>query len=288
MKYLIKLARPKHWVKNLLIFAPLFFSQQVSLEHFQNNILAFIAFSLTASSIYILNDIVDAPKDRKHPEKKNRPLAAQKVSVQAAIVEIIIFLCISAAISSLLPKTFWLVLTGYTLLNVAYSYGLKSLLIIDVMILAAGFVMRILAGGFTADVPVSHWIIICTFFGALFLGFGKRKNETMLLQEDSHNHRKVLLHYTKDFLNQLMGLTAGMTIISYSLYTIDPQNIAHFQTENLFYTIPFVVYGIFRYFHILYNKTSGGDPTKIFLRDLPMVINVLLWIASLFLILRWN
>jgi 4-hydroxybenzoate polyprenyltransferase len=253
----------------------------------ENLVIAFLAFSAVASTIYVVNDLADAPQDRKHPEKKHRPIAAGTVSPKQAWVAIVALLVVAVALALQLPVAFQITLLAYGVMNAAYSHSLKHKLIIDVMILSFGFVMRVLAGGFAVGIVLSNWIILCTFFGALFIGFGKRKNETDILQEDSKHHRKVLENYTTSFINQLLGTTAAMTIMSYALYTIDPATALHFGTSNLVYTLPFVVYGVFRYFHLMYNQTAGADPTKVFSRDRAIQLCFLAWIITFYVVIKF-
>jgi 4-hydroxybenzoate polyprenyltransferase len=283
-----RLLRPHQWVKNFLVWAALFFSWDLSTVNLQRAVVAFAAFCLAASTIYILNDITDAPADRLHPEKKYRPIASNQVSLPAAYLMAFFCLLSTFVVGRLLPPLFLTLLFVYLFLNLAYSYWLKKLFILDVMVIASGFVLRVLAGGAAIAIALSPWIILCTFFLSLFLGFGKRKNEVDVLRQDSRHHRKVLLHYTPDFIDQLLGITAGMTIIAYALYTIDERTVRHFDTAYLVYTLPFVVYGIFRYFHLMYNHNRGGDPTRILARDWPTVLSVLLWLLTFLLIVRYT
>lgn len=277
IKKYLKLIRLDHWIKNILLFAPLFFSLQISYKNFISSVAAFLAFSLTASAVYVINDIFDIESDRKHFKKKFRPLASGKISMAKALAVFFILLTAGMVISFNIPNNFFYVTVSYFLINILYSKWLKKISIIDVMVIAIGFVLRILAGAAAIAVAVSPWIILCTFFGALLLGFGKRKNEIDTLKKDSVDCRNVLSRYEKNFLNQLIALTSGITIMSYALYAIDTQTVSHFKTSSLIYTIPFVVFGVFRYFQIIYTTSSGEDPTKIFTKDQSMFLNLLLW-----------
>jgi 4-hydroxybenzoate polyprenyltransferase len=184
-----------------------------------------------------------------------------------------------AALWAVRPAVF---LTGliYVAMNLAYSYRLKHVPILDVMIVALGFVLRVIAGAYAIDVPKSHWILLCTFFVMLFVAFGKRRHEMNLLQTGKGAHRRASAEYTEGFITQMLALTAGVTVVFYALYTIDPQNVSRFGTERLIYTTPFVVFGIFRYFYLLYNKDEGGDPVQIFLKDRQLLLCGLLWLIS--------
>jgi len=284
MKTFISLLRPSHWIKNVLIFVPIIFAKEYNLLSFDHAVIAWVAFSLIASSVYIINDIFDKKADQLHPDKKKRVIASGKVPVPLAIIIAAVLVGASLTISWYVHAL--LLVAIYFVLNLLYSLVLKRVLILDVMIIAIGFVLRILVGTVAIHVTVSHWILICTFFVSLFLGFGKRKNENLVLMNESKGHRKVLEYYTESFLNQLLGISAAITILAYALYTIDPQTIAHFGTDNLIYTVPIVVYGIFHYFHLLYNHARGGDPTKVFLKDLPTIITIFVWLVSVILIIR--
>ncbi len=286
MPPLLKLLRPRHWIKNFLLAAPLVFAGRFLSVDLSNLLLAFVAFCAVASSIYVVNDIADAPQDRKHPDKKHRPIAAGTVSPTTGWITVVVLLLAATAVSLTLPTSFQVTLLTYGIINAAYSFSLKHKLIIDVMILSFGFVLRVIAGGFAVGIALSNWIILCTFFGALFIGFGKRKNETDILQDESREHRKVLENYTTSFINQLLGTTAAMTIMSYALYTIDPATSRHFGTTNLVYTLPFVVYGVFRYFHLMYNRTAGADPTKIFSRDRAIQLCFIAWIITFYIVIK--
>lgn len=279
LKAVFTLLRPKHWFKNILVFAPLIFALRSDTELYARTALTFLALCAASSFVYTVNDLVDAPADRLHPEKKRRPIASGQIKPPLAVLVALILLIISFTLARLLPESVTLVLLGYLALNLAYSFGAKKLVLIDVMIIAIGFVLRVVAGGLTGDIPVSNWILLCTFSGSLFLGFGKRKHENGLLEENSKNHRQVLEHYTHDFLNQLISVTAATTIICYALYTIDSNTVARFHTDKLIYTLPFVVYGIFHYFHLIYNHATGGDPAQIILKDRPAIITALLWLG---------
>jgi 4-hydroxybenzoate polyprenyltransferase len=280
----LRLLRPQQWIKNLLVFAALIFSLDFNFTTGRTSLMAFAAFCLVSSTVYILNDLVDAPSDRLHPEKKFRPIASRALTPVQALAIFYVLLAGTATLTWLLPLAFQITIVAYLILNLAYSFWLKRIFIMDVMILASGFVLRVIGGGVAIGVTLSPWIILVTFFVSLFMGIGKRKNEIDILHQDGRHHRASLLHYTPDFLNQLLSITAGMTVMSYALYTIDPKTEAKFHTANLIYTLPFVVYGIFRYFHLIYNHRRGGDPTGIFAKDIPMILDVLMWLAAFVLI----
>lgn len=281
----LKLIRPRHIVKNLLIFVALFFAFKFDQASIIKAALTFVAFSLSASSIYIINDIVDRKRDRLHPKKKLRPIASGRIDIWHAFIVYSLFLAASFYVSTRVSMdVFWVVLI-YFVINMFYTFGLKNLPIIDVMIIAIGFVLRVVAGAVALSLPLTHWILLCTFFVALFLAFGKRKNEMELLNETSKSaHRKSISEYTDGFIDQMLSLTAGISVVSYTLYTIDPFTVARFGSANLIYSTPFVVYGIFRYFHLLYNKSDGGDPVTIICQDPPLILNLIFWLASVLII----
>lgn len=281
---LLALLRPKQWIKNGLVVTPLIFSFHFALSDIRSAILAVMAFCAASSTIYIVNDITDAGSDQQHPQKRTRPIASGQVRIGPAIVLALGLLLLSIGLSMLISYPFVWTILAYTALNVVYSLILKRMVIIDVMAIALGFVLRVVGGALAIQVLVSHWIIICTFFVSLFIGFAKRKNENDVLKNTSRAHRAVLLHYTPDFLHQLIGLTAGMSIIAYALYTIDHETIQRFGTDRLIYTLPFVVYGIFRYFYLIYNTNQSGDPTQIFLKDKALILTILGWLACFIVI----
>lgn len=282
------LMRISHLVKNVLIFAPLVFSMRFTTENIMHSSIAFLTFSIIASSVYVLNDIFDADSDKKHPQKKTRPVASGIIKMSEAKIFFAILLSIGTLISFNLPHFVFMIIFGYFFMNILYSRWLKKIPIIDVMVIATGFVLRILAGAAAISVSLSPWILLCTFFGALFIAFGKRKGEIDILKENSHRVRNVLSSYHPDFLNQLIGTTAAITIISYALYTIDTHTIHRLGTEKLIYTTPFVIFGIFRYFQVIYTQSQGDNPTKIFLTDPPLIFDIFLWGLAFSLIVHFQ
>lgn len=279
MKNIVNLIRVRQWVKNLLVFAPLAFALDFNGRALSLEIWAFIAFCLASSAVYVVNDMIDIKTDKIHPTKRLRPIASGKISIRQAIILEIVLLFLAMYVAQKLSAQLVAIVGVYYLVNLAYAIWLKKYLVLDVMIIAFGFILRVLAGAYAISVEISSWILVVTFFAALFLALGKRKNEVELLELNSKDHRKVLAGYTPDFLNQLLGVTAAITIVGYTLYTIDAETVAHFGTKQLIYTVPFVVFGIFRYFHLIYNKNSGGDPTNIFITDKPLIIDIIAWIG---------
>lgn len=285
MKLLLQLLRFEHWTKNILLFAPLFFALQFTKPNFIITCVGFLAFSLLASAVYIMNDLIDISEDQAHPVKRLRPIAAGRVTKFQAITVGLICIALAFGISVLLPWQFGINLITYGLVNIAYSLWLKKVVLLDVVLIGVGFVLRILAGSALIAVTTSHWIVLCIFFGAIFLGFTKRKYEIDLLTNRATKQRVVLDKYSASLLGQLMGITATITIITYTLYTIDVNTVERFQTNSLYVTVIFVVFGMLRYFFISQNHTLRNDPTKIFLTDKPLQITVVLWLLSFFFII---
>ncbi|MBE0644813.1 MAG: decaprenyl-phosphate phosphoribosyltransferase [Bacteroidetes bacterium] len=283
---LIRTMRVRQWTKNVFVLSPLLFSLHLfELDSLLLSVIAFFLFSLTASSIYILNDIVDADVDRSHPVKRLRPIASGALPLGFAAWAVVILFSITVGLALWVHRGFAFVLIGYFALNVVYSYALKRAVIIDVMTIAASFVLRIVAGAIIIDVPISEWLLICTSLLALFLGFSKRRHEITVLEADAHIHRPVLLEYSTYFLDQMISLVTASTLICYILYTVDDDTVAKFGSKALLYTTPFVLYGLFRYYYLVHQKKTGGDPTSEFLSDIPLLVNVVLWAASVFIIL---
>lgn len=263
MKHILKLMRIKHYIKNLFVFIPLIFSYSfVKMDLVGNSLLAFVAFSLTSSIVYILNDIVDVEKDRLHPKKKNRPIASGAVSVPKAytLAAILVATVIGICLLCLNVNTF-VIIVSYFVMNLAYSYRLKHVPLIDVFIIAIGFILRIYAGAFAIGVIVSEWLLLTAFSLSLFLGFGKRYGEKK--KTDGNSTRKVLNSYDVNTLRYFMIITMSLAIVFYSLYTILGNTII----QHAIFTIPFVILGIFRYFMLLESNIEDGDPTEVILND---------------------
>jgi 4-hydroxybenzoate polyprenyltransferase len=289
IKAILKLIRPYQWSKNVLVFGGLIFSG--SLTHFHTlliSFLAFIIFCLISSAVYIINDILDLEKDKLHPLKKDRPLAAGIIKTPFAILLLILFLGISLTGAFLLDFEFALVIIAYFIINFFYSIGLKKIVILDVMMVSAGFLLRALAGCEVINVRPSPWLFLCSLVLALFISFGKRRNEMYILGEDASKHRLNLQEYSMYFLDMMMTICATATIVTYSLYTMASETVIRFRTSNLIYTTPFVMFGVFRYFFLVQQKNSGGDPTRLLVHDYPSIINVVLWIITVAFIIYGN
>ena len=279
--------RPSHWVKNLVVFAALIFAQvYTDPNKVLLAVIAFIAFCFGTSAIYIINDIFDRENDKKHPVKSKRPIAAGKISVPTAITAALILLILSIVLAACANLLTVLALATYMILNLAYSAFLKHVVIIDVMSIAAGFVLRAAAGGFAIEVPISPWLLVCTILLALFLGFGKRRHELALLNAEAINHRKALANYSTPFLDQMISVVTASTVVAYAFYTLSPEVVENFGTHWLSATIPFVLYGIFRYLYLIFHKEMGGNPTKLMLTDMPLMLCVLLWLVTVLVVIN--
>jgi len=278
--------RFQQWIKNFFIFAALIFSANLfNVQDLLLTILGFILFSIAVSGVYIFNDIIDLEKDKLHPLKTRRPLPSEKLSVKAAAIASFILVLIGLLGAFILKTEFGVVLSIYVIINVWYSYQLKSIVILDVMTIATGFVLRVIGGAVLIGVPTSEWLIICTVLLSLFLGFSKRRHEILILENLANTHRSVLQHYNPYFLDQMIGIVTATTVMSYALYTISEETIHKFGTKHLIYTVPFVLYGIFRYLYLVHKKEEGGNPTKVALTDLPLLVNIVLWIVTVTIII---
>jgi 4-hydroxybenzoate polyprenyltransferase len=284
---LIKLLRPKHWIKNLLFLpAPLFFSFAFSWANVGRLALAIAAFCALSSAVYIVNDIADRERDRLHPKKRFRPIAAGKVNVRLAVMVAIVLFALGFALAMALNGKVLAAGVIYVLMNLAYSFYLKQVAILDVMIVAACYVIRVAAGAYAINVPLSHWIVLVTFFGSLLLAFGKRKHEMGLAGKQEH--RRSAAEYTDRFIDQMLGLTAGITVVLYVFYTIDPETVKRFGSPKLVYTTPIVVFGVLRYFYLAYNRDEGGDPVQLAIEDRQLVLCLLVLAMSVAIIFLYG
>jgi 4-hydroxybenzoate polyprenyltransferase len=279
--------RPAHWVKNLVVFAALIFAQVYMVPgKVWLAVLTFCAFSLGTSSVYLVNDIFDRENDKKHPLKSLRPVASGALGVPTAAAVAVVCLIVALGITSYINTLTLATLAAYIILNFAYSTFLKHVVIIDVMAIAAGFVLRAVAGGFAIEVPISAWLLVCTTLLALFLGFGKRRHELGLLSDSAIEHRKSLEHYSTPFLDQMISVVTASTVVAYAFYTLSPEVVEKFGTHWLSLTIPFVLYGIFRYLYLIFHKEMGGSPTRLLLTDPPLLLCVILWMLSVLLVIN--
>jgi len=280
LKALFKTMRPRQWTKNVFIFAALVFDKQLlNADAFLRTLAGFTLFCLISSSVYIFNDLADVEADRQHPEKKNRPIAAGKLPIGAAWFAGIALVILTLGLAYLLAPGFEIVLIIYFLLNMAYSKWLKHIPIIDVLVIATGFVLRVHAGVTLIEVQrFSPWLYVVMTLLALFLGFGKRRAELALLAQGAGSHRKVLDGYTLPLLDQYIMIVSGTTVVAYSLYTFSAPNLP--DNHSMMLTIPFVVYTIFRYLYLIEVKHAGGAPEEILLSDRPFQVAMILWGAA--------
>ncbi len=289
MAVFIRLARPHQYLKNGFIFLPLFFSYQ--LTHWQSLLrvtLSFLVFCLAASSVYVLNDLKDIQDDRLHPVKKNRPLASGAILVTDAIYFMMLLALSSLMLALIFPDFSVLMLTaGYIGMNIAYSFALKHIPIVDVVTIATGFVLRVFVGGRAAGIPVSHWIVLMTFLLALFLALAKRRDD-LLLAADGKHLRRSLNGYTMEYVSLSMGVMAAVTIVSYILYTLSPEVIIKHGTDNLYLTTFWVIVGLLRYLQIALVEKFSGSPTRTLIRDVFLQITIAGWFAHFVLLLYIN
>jgi 4-hydroxybenzoate polyprenyltransferase len=277
---LLRELRPRQWTKNLVVFAPLLFAKNVLLEgQALKAALAVAAFCLLASSIYVVNDWIDRDKDRLHPEKAKRPIAAGLISGPWAAVLALACAGGGGAIAFWVRPEFAYVAGGYVVLQVLYSVSLKKVVILDVMIIALGFIIRVVGGGVAIGVQLSNWLFLCTLLGALFLGFAKRRAELSSLQGEQLGHRANLDEYSLPMLDQLMSIAAASCILAYGLYTVSRETVDHVGSDRLKFTVPLVIYGFFRYLFLIHRRGAGGSPEKVLLSDPPLIFDVLLIVA---------
>lgn len=240
----------------------------------------FFLFCIASSSVYIFNDIRDQQSDRQHPRKKYRPISSGKISIPLAMNISITLGIISLVVSFYARATFGWIILVYIALNVLYSLILKQVVILDVMTIAAGFILRVIGGAEIVEIYPSNWLIICTILLSLFIGFSKRRHELVILSANANNHRTVLRDYSSYFIDQMIGVVTAATVMSYMLYTVSNETVNFWGTRHLIWTIPFVLYGIFRYLYLIHQKNEGGDPAELVLKDIPILLNVLLWAIS--------
>jgi len=282
--------RPRQWVKNLFVFAGVIFSQQLLTPRVWLALAAFAVFCGLSGAIYLFNDVADADKDRLHESKRLRPVASGALPLGAAVGFGVLLLagCLAAAFR--LSPSFGLVALAYGALLTAYSVWLKHVVILDVLTVAAGFVLRAVAGAVAVDVEISGWLLICTILIALFLALGKRRHEYRSLTGDAAAHRPILAEYSEGFLDQMISVVTASTVTTYALYTMSPETVAKFHTRLLPLTLPFVLYGIFRYLYLLYRRDLGGNPSDLLVTDRGLLLDALLWMLATLAIIygpRW-
>ena len=285
-RYLLVAMRPKQWPKNTIIFLALAFSMNESWRLSQVQalvrataltMLAFVLFCLVSSAVYLINDLVDIERDRQHPKKRFRPLASGKLSPRAALIAAIVLVWVAIPASFALSPGLGVAAMTYFVLNLAYSFILKHVVILDVLAIAGGFVLRAVAGALVIAVSISPWLYIVTTLGSLFLGFSKRRHEILVL-DDARKHRKILDEYTPEFLDQMISIVASSTVMAYSLYTFSAPNLP--KNNAMMLTIPFVLFGIFRYLYLIHLKNEGGSPEDVLLKDIPIIAVIALWLLT--------
>ncbi|MBL8722952.1 MAG: decaprenyl-phosphate phosphoribosyltransferase [Planctomycetes bacterium] len=283
MPVALEALRPHQWVKNLLVLAPLFFTKRLGEgSAWLAAGLAFAAFCAAASSIYLLNDLVDREEDARHPKKRLRPIASGRLPLPAARLLLVGMLALAFGIGFAVPNAarpglFVLWPAGYLVLNLLYSFWLKRLVVVDCMCIALGFQIRVQAGAAAIAVDASHWLLLCTFFFALFLAFCKRYEEVGRQVEATGQTRATMADYTLAFLNMMIGPLAALSILSYSLYTVSEETVRRHGTDRLMFTVPIVTYGVFRYLFLVYRKSEGGDPARLLFRDVPLIVSGVLY-----------
>lgn len=285
--------RPAQWTKNGVVAVPLFFAiwdraqhRAAILGHLGHVLLGVLAFCLVSSAIYVVNDLCDIAQDRLHPEKRLRPIASGRLSAAAARALFPVLLAAGLLLGAQVPPAFLTVLAAYALLQLLYSLRLKRIGLLDVFLIAAGFVLRAVAGAQAAEVDVSAWLLLCTFLLALFLALCKRRHEKTCLDSGGTDHRAALDQYDLRGLDQVIGISASATIVCYALYTQSPETVAKFGTRGLGYTVPFVVFGVFRYLDLLYRRAGGGRPEKVLLSDPPLILTLLLYALTAWMAFR--
>jgi len=277
--------RPKQWIKNICIFAPLTFDVKLfNLRYLAQTIAGFVLLCLVSGTVYLINDLADIEKDRQHPRKRNRPLASGQLATGAAVIAAIIIPLAALPLGFLLHPIFGFILTGYLVLQIAYSFWLKDIVIIDVMLIAAGFLLRVAAGVPLVEAErFSPWLYVCMTLLALLFGFGKRRHELVLLHENAQMHRQSLQEYNLSLLDHVISIVTASTLLTYALYTFSAEGLPPNHTMML--TIPFVLYGIFRYLYLIHVKGMGGAPEEIVLSDRPLQATFVLWGLSVIIVM---
>jgi 4-hydroxybenzoate polyprenyltransferase len=281
---LLKTMRPKQWPKNVFIFTALVFVEQLFMPiPLLKTMAAFILFCLLSSTVYLINDLADIEKDRQHPTKRLRPLPSGQLKPSVAIAAGVLIPLVTLPLSFLLDLYFGCIALVYLLIMIVYSFVIKNVLILDVLTVAAGYVLRAVAGAVVISVPISPWLYVCTTLVALFIGFSRRRHELVLLGKNATEHRASLNQYSLPLLDQMIAVVTSATIIAYSLYTFSAPNLP--PNHAMMLTIPFVLYGLFRYLYLIHVENKGGTPEEIFLSDLPMMIALSLWALAVIAIL---
>ena len=275
---LLVVIRPHQWVKNLFVLAPLLFGRKLTdPTALADAALGFAAFCLLSSAVYIFNDWWDAEEDRVHPEKRNRPISSGALSAGLALSTAAALLVAGIGLGLVVGKSFTAICLVYAILMAAYCIRLKRMIVLDAMTIAAGFVLRVLAGAVAVGVAATHWLIAGTFLLALFLAFSKRRQELLTLEDGATDHRAVLGHYSIRYLDSVINIVIGAAVVCYALYTVAPETVARFGTDALVYGTAFVLYGMLRYLALINDPSKGGNPSKLLLTDLPLLLTLASW-----------
>ncbi|HID32041.1 MAG TPA: decaprenyl-phosphate phosphoribosyltransferase [bacterium (Candidatus Stahlbacteria)] len=283
---MLRLLRVSHWIKNLFIFAGIIFSRHfVYPDELRTVFFAFLVFCGVSSGVYIINDLLDLSRDRHHPEKKTRPLASGRVTPGVGLIFGTLLLGLGNWFAYLLRPDFFLITITYTGMMFLYSLMLKDFIILDILVVASGYVLRAAGGALVIGVEISSWLLICTFLIALFLVMAKRRHELMVIESPAQ-HRMSLAGYSPLLLDQMISVVTSATVVSYAFYTLSPQTIAKFQTKNLVFTVPIVIYGVFRYLYIVYKKSEAGAPESAVVRDRPLLLAIMIWVIGVLFIIR--
>ena len=278
--------RPDQWTKNFIVFAGLIFGQRLlELPAFLAALSAFVVFCGLSSAMYLINDLVDRAEDRLHPSKRHRPIAAGALSVGGAVTGAVLMGGASIVAAFWVDQELGIVAIVFVGVLTAYSRFLKHIMILDVLSIAGGFVIRAVGGVVVVDVPISQWLLVCTMLLALFLSLSKRRHELILLGLEAADHRRSLAHYNSRLLEQLISIAAAATVVAYAFYTIEPATVEKFGTDQLTWTVPFPIYGIFRYLYLVHRREGGGSPAEMLLRDRPLLACVALWTIAIVLII---
>ncbi|HTH51140.1 MAG TPA: decaprenyl-phosphate phosphoribosyltransferase [Pyrinomonadaceae bacterium] len=281
LRGLVLTMRPREWSKNLLVFSSLIFSKSLlDSRSIAVTVVGFALFCAASSGVYLFNDLCDLRADREHPVKRNRPIASGQLNLSLARTAATILFLLAGLGALLLDPGFAAVIAVYVITCLGYSLGLKNIVILDVILIATGFVLRAISGAVLLHVVASEWLVLCTSMVALLIGFGKRRHELALLEDTACNHRKSLGDYSITFLDAVMNICAGAAVLTYALYTKADDTIARVGSNWMLATIPFVVYGVFRYLFLIHRRQAGGDPVQILFRDRPTLLNLLLWITA--------
>lgn len=285
---LVRLARPHQWIKNGFVLLGFFFYPRgwSDAPSALAVVQVFVAFCLASSAVYVLNDVVDREADRHHPQKRDRPIASGAVGVPLAVAWGLILAAAAALLAARVSPTALAIIATYGAINVAYSLGAKDVVILDVFMIAAGFMLRILAGTLGVGIVPSRWLLLCGLMVTLFLGFAKRRAELLALREDAGGHRRALQDYGPAFLDNMISVCAAGVLVTYSLYTVDAATVAIHRTDKLVYTVPLVLYGLFRYLFLLHRRGGAGDAARDLFTDRHLLLTLLLWVGLTLFLLR--